>query len=178
MTTLKVSDPATAGTATLHVRGEPLQLGLLVTRLLAIDDGEPVYGVLPTLVNVMITDCVAVEIYAARRVAADAFTTGTVIVNRAVASGVFAPGVATDAACGGTAGFALDDAPPEQSATSAQASSGNTARNNAKNGRLKRPPQRRNDCAWLSLPSAWSLCFPIWQHDTPNGRVRERENMW
>jgi hypothetical protein len=65
---VNTSLPPTAGAETLHVSGLPEQFGLDVVRFAAIEAGVPVYGVPLTLTSVMMTDCVALEIYFGVRV--------------------------------------------------------------------------------------------------------------
>jgi hypothetical protein len=87
-----------------------------VVRFAAIDDGVPVYAVPLTLTSVMITDCVALEMYfGVRERALGAVAFGTVIVNRAEVFGDDAAGDEADVGTGAAASgaWATDEPPPE-----------------------------------------------------------------
>jgi hypothetical protein len=113
---VNTSLPPTAGAETLHVSGLPEQFGLDVVRFAAIDAGVPVYAVPLTLTSVMMTDCVALEMYFGERVRPFGVVLfGTVIVKRADVFGAVAfgvdDGITTGAAVSGARG--AGDPPPE-----------------------------------------------------------------
>jgi hypothetical protein len=116
---VKTSVPATAGAETLHVSGEPLQLGFDVVRLLAIMLGDPVYATAFTVESVMTTDCVDADTYAGVRCVADAaVAAGTVMVKVALVD-AFAGVEMFDSA--GVLGVRTDCAPPPQAVVPASA---------------------------------------------------------